>query len=68
MIQDQITGIYIPVNDPKMAANKVLSILKQPILKAMGQKGLEYLKQEFSPERYKSLILSSIEKTLHDQL
>ncbi|MFN5438825.1 MAG: glycosyltransferase family 4 protein [Bacteroidota bacterium] len=68
MIQDQITGIYIPVNDPKMAANKVLSILKQPILKAMGQKGLEYLNQEFSPERYKSLILSSIEKTLHDQL
>jgi hypothetical protein len=34
----------------------------------MGQKGFEYLKQEFSPERYKSLILSSIEKTLHDQL
>ena len=68
MIQDQITGIHIPVNDPKMAAEKVLSILKQPVLKTMGQKGFEYLKQEFSPERYKSLILSSIEKTLHDQL
>ena len=68
MIQDQITGIHIPINDPKMAAVKVLSILKQPILKTMGQKGFEYLKQEFSPERYKSLILSSIEKTLHDQL
>jgi glycosyltransferase involved in cell wall biosynthesis len=68
MIKDQITGIYIPVNDPKTAAEKVLSILKQSVLKTMGQKGFEYLKQEFSPEHYKSLILSSIEKTLHDQL
>jgi glycosyltransferase involved in cell wall biosynthesis len=68
MIKDQITGIHIPVNDPKTASDKVLAILNYNTLKEMGQKGFEYLKQEFSPERYKSLILSSIEKTLHDQL
>jgi len=68
MIIHEETGIHIPVHDAKTAAEKITAILNKEKLRFMGEKGLEYLKQEFSPERYKSLILSSIEKTLHDQL
>lgn len=68
MIIHDETGIHIPMDDAKTAAEKITAILNKEKLRFMGEKGLEYLKQEFSPERYKSLILSSIEKTLHDQL
>ena len=68
MIIHEETGIHIPVHDAKTAAEKISAILNKQKLRFMGEKGSEYLKQEFSPERYKSLILSSIEKTLHDQL
>jgi glycosyltransferase involved in cell wall biosynthesis len=67
MIIHEETGIHIPVLDAKTAAEKITAILNKETLHRMGEKGLEYLKQEFSPERYKSLILSSIEKILHDQ-
>jgi len=66
MILDQTSGIHLPIQDPFIAAEKISRILNKQVLRNMGEKGFEYLEKEFAPERYKSLILSSIEKILHD--
>jgi glycosyltransferase involved in cell wall biosynthesis len=66
MILDQTSGIHLPIQDPVIAAEKISGILDKQVLRNMGEKGFEYLEKEFAPERYKSLILSSIEKILHD--
>ena len=66
MILDQTSGIHLPIQDPVIAAEKISMILDKQVLRNMGEKGFEYLEKEFAPERYKSLILSSIEKILHD--
>lgn len=66
MILDQTSGIHLPIQDPVIAAEKISRILDKQVLRNMGEKGFEYLEKEFAPERYKSLILSSIEKILHD--
>jgi glycosyltransferase involved in cell wall biosynthesis len=66
MILDQKSGIHLPIQDPSAAAEKISKILDKQVLKNMGKRGFEYLEREFAPERYKSLILSSIEMILHD--
>ena len=61
MLIDNVSGVFIPINDEK-AACKIISPLLQDRFKriAMGLEGEQKLSKDFSPRQFKEKLLSKI--------
>ena len=68
MINEGVTGFLIHPDDAKDSADIIEKLIDDPSLRQrMGATGYEVLRTRFSPERYKSLILESVTRTLNDR-
>lgn len=68
MISEGVTGYLIPPDDAKGAAKIILPLIgDRELRKRLGISGRAVVRNRFSPERFKSLILKAIKNTIDDQ-
>lgn len=61
MIQENETGIFIPLNDPALAAAKIIRHLQRDQLREMGQKGKMRVEEHFSLAAFEKNLINVID-------
>ena len=56
MVVDDTTGIFIPLNDSRKAANKIITILPEAIRKKMGENAKQRVATHFGKEVFEEKI------------
>lgn len=66
VVEDGVTGILVPPNDPQALAEAVLSLLRDPERRRqMGRRGREKVLAQFTPERVADLSEALYWEVLH---
>jgi glycosyltransferase involved in cell wall biosynthesis len=65
VVEDGVTGVLVPPDDPKALANAVLSLLSdRPRLQAMGSAGVERVRERFTWDKVAQRVIEGYHKVL----
>jgi starch synthase len=65
VVEDGVTGLLVPPDDPEALANAVVSLLSDPQrMKAMGKAGAEMVREHFTWNKVAERVIQGCERAL----